>query len=112
MWSVATILTGLYSFMIESNPTLGSIETSTSKKRQYAATSLEFNCRDKTFCKLFPEYVERWEEEKAARAQNQTSTSSAAQVGLRAEGDLPLAATFAGLVALLSIIVVFFRFLY
>ena len=29
MWSVSTILTGLYSFMIESAPTLGSIETTT-----------------------------------------------------------------------------------
>ena len=58
MWSVSTILTGLYSFMVESGPTLGSIDTTTSKKREFARKSLDFNMRDPMFCRLFPEYVE------------------------------------------------------
>lgn len=58
MWSVSTIITGLISFMVESAPTLGSIETSTSKKKLFASTSLEFNCKDKNFCKLFPDMVQ------------------------------------------------------
>jgi len=55
MWSVSTILTGLYSFMIENGTTLGSIDTSDAVKRKLASESLEFNVRDATFCKLFPD---------------------------------------------------------
>jgi ubiquitin-conjugating enzyme E2 J2 len=66
MWSVSTILQGLYSFMIETKPTMGSLETSYRKKRQLAAQSLEFNVKghgDALFPKLFPEYVERYYQE-------------------------------------------------
>ncbi|XP_067124120.1 ubiquitin-conjugating enzyme E2 J2 [Centruroides vittatus] len=57
-WSVSTILTGLLSFMVEKNPTLGSIETSDFEKRQLALQSLDFNLKDPTFCEMFPEVVE------------------------------------------------------
>lgn len=66
MWSVSTILTGLYSFMIETAPTLGSIETSTRQKRQFARQSLYYNVHDPMFCKLFPHYKEQFDELKAA----------------------------------------------
>lgn len=56
--SVATILTGLLSFMLEKSPTLGSVETSDYDKKAYAVKSHEFNLRDKTFCELFPEQAE------------------------------------------------------
>lgn len=58
MWSVSTILTGLYSFMIETAPTLGSIESTDSVKRRLARQSLSFNVKDKNFAKLFPDLVE------------------------------------------------------
>ena len=67
MWSVSTILTGLYSFMIESAPTLGSLESSKSQKEKLARLSLDYNVRDPTFCKLFPEYFELYKERLAAR---------------------------------------------
>ncbi|XP_053498700.1 ubiquitin-conjugating enzyme E2 J2 isoform X3 [Ictalurus furcatus] len=57
-WSVSTILTGLLSFMLEKGPTLGSIETSDSTKRQLASQSLAFNIKDEVFCELFPDVVE------------------------------------------------------
>ncbi|KAI2503147.1 hypothetical protein MHU86_11338 [Fragilaria crotonensis] len=57
MWSVSTILTGLYSFMLETAPTAGSIETTTLQKRKYAHQSLDHNVRDKMFCQLFPDLV-------------------------------------------------------
>ena len=56
--SVATILTGLLSFMLEKSPTLGSIETSDYDKRQLATRSHEFNLRNKTFCELFPDIAD------------------------------------------------------
>jgi hypothetical protein len=57
-WSVSSIIVGLLSFMLETTPTTGSIETSNSVKRAYAAESLAFNCKNKIFCSLFPELVE------------------------------------------------------
>lgn len=58
MWSVSTIITGLISFMSETAPTLGSVETKESQKRKYAQLSLNYNVRDATFSELFPELVE------------------------------------------------------
>ena len=68
MWSVATILTGLYSFMLDSAPTLGSVDASVSQRRKYAAQSLEFNCRNETFCSMFPQYVDLLEERRRQSA--------------------------------------------
>lgn len=57
-WCVGTILTGLLSFMLESTPTLGSIETTTYEKQSYARKSLEYNLKDPIFRELFPEVCE------------------------------------------------------
>ena len=62
MWSVSTIITGLISFMAETAPTLGSMESSTAQKKKYAKYSLEFNVKDAQFRQLFPELVEKHEE--------------------------------------------------
>jgi len=54
-WSISTILTGLLSFMVESTPTSGSIETSDSAKRRFALESRNYNIEDRQFCELFPD---------------------------------------------------------
>lgn len=59
MWSVSSILSGLLSFMIDNQPTLGSIEASDSTRRAFAQSSMKENCADATFRKLFPELVQR-----------------------------------------------------
>lgn len=64
MWSVSSILSGLLSFMLDSAPTLGSMETSDAQRRSLAAKSLEENVRNKDFCTLFPEYVEMYKKKK------------------------------------------------
>ena len=46
-WAVSSILVGLQTFMLDNQPTAGSITTSNSQKREYARKSLSFNCRDK-----------------------------------------------------------------
>lgn len=56
-WSVATILTGLLSFMLERAPTMGSIETSEHEKRVLAARSHSVNLDNKHFRELFPDLV-------------------------------------------------------
>lgn len=82
MWSVSTILTGLYSFMIETAPTLGSIETSARQKRQYARQSLYYNVQDPTFRKLFPQYVKQFEEWKAAQAAALAASNTSSNNGV------------------------------
>ena len=80
MWSVSTILTGLYSFMLDTAPTLGSVEMSGPQRRKLAAQSLEFNCRNDTFRELFPHLVEVYESRRqqldAATASTDASASS------------------------------------
>lgn len=67
-WSVSTILTGLLSFMLEKNPTLGSIQSSDYEKRQLASRSLEFNLKDPIFIELFPDVVDDIKETLEKRA--------------------------------------------
>ncbi|XP_053951879.1 ubiquitin-conjugating enzyme E2 J2-like [Anastrepha ludens] len=80
-WCVGTILTGLLSFMLETTPTLGSIETTTYEKQSYARKSLEFNLKDPLFNELFPEVCEEInkllqdEKEKQALLNAQSSRS-------------------------------------
>ncbi|XP_017047207.1 ubiquitin-conjugating enzyme E2 J2 [Drosophila ficusphila] len=83
-WCVGTILTGLLSFMLESTPTLGSIESSNYDKQMYAQKSLAFNLRNTNFCELFPEMVEEIKQrlqgtQAAAAAGGIASTSGGAK---------------------------------
>lgn len=61
-WSVATILTGLLSFMVERTATLGSIETPLETRKSLAIASWSFNLKDSTFCQLFPSICEEIKE--------------------------------------------------
>ena len=76
MWSVGTILMGLLSFFLEATPTHGSIITTDAFKRKAALESLAFNCRDKTFCELFPALVELHEKQLSSRASGAGSSAA------------------------------------
>lgn len=119
MWSISTILMGLYSFMMDNKPTTGSIETTAAAKKKFAEDSLEYNVKhsDKQmFSKLFPEYVElyekREEERKARLAElGVEDTKDDSKVVPSNTGEMNDIFTFgAGFVALLSILFAILRF--
>ncbi|KAK8736122.1 hypothetical protein OTU49_004833 [Cherax quadricarinatus] len=85
-WSVATILTGLLSFMLEKSPTFGSIETSDYEKRQLAQQSLSFNMKDKVFTELFPDITEEIQNKLAQREQELAERAKAAESGSQSDG--------------------------
>ncbi|PKI37934.1 hypothetical protein CRG98_041671 [Punica granatum] len=58
-----TILTGLLSFMMDNSPTTGSVNTTTEEKQRLAKSSLAFNCKNMTFRKMFPEYVDKYNQQ-------------------------------------------------
>ena len=93
-WSVATILTGLLSFMLEKAPTFGSVETSDFDKRQFAAQSHEFNLKNKTFRELFPEQTKK---SLALREKREAAAGGAGRGGSRDSSDDPLSAARAQL---------------
>ena len=53
-WSVATILTGMLSFMLEDVGTTGSIRTTDDEKKKLAADSLRWNMENPTVKRMFP----------------------------------------------------------
>lgn len=58
-WSVATILTGLLSFMTGNENTTGSITTTDGVKRKWALESKKWNVTENTrFAKMFPDVCE------------------------------------------------------
>lgn len=55
-WSVATILTGLLSFMLSDEMTTGSVNSSDTHKRTLASKSHSFNISQARFREAFPDY--------------------------------------------------------
>jgi len=112
MWSVGTVLIGLLSFMVDSAPTAGSIESSLTTKRKLAQQSLDYNVRDPVFCNLFPEYVELQQERRRLRSTSATSNTPVVSSDAIVMDDInELLAIGAGFVAVISLVLAMLRFL-
>lgn len=57
-WSVASIVNGVLSFMLEETPTTGSVVTTIAEKHRLRDASVAWNAQDATFCQLWPELVD------------------------------------------------------
>eukprot|EP00629_Pelagomonadales_sp_RCC1024_P016162 CAMPEP_0119278850 /NCGR_PEP_ID=MMETSP1329-20130426/19801_1 /TAXON_ID=114041 /ORGANISM="Genus nov. species nov., Strain RCC1024" /LENGTH=159 /DNA_ID=CAMNT_0007279377 /DNA_START=252 /DNA_END=728 /DNA_ORIENTATION=+ len=57
-WSVATILKGILSFMLDDELTTGGMKASDAKRRSLAAASVAWNKSRPEFLQLFPEFDE------------------------------------------------------
>ncbi|GFR43047.1 hypothetical protein Agub_g4053 [Astrephomene gubernaculifera] len=86
MWSVGTILTGLLSFMYDTQTTTGSITTSRQDKERLARESLAFNVKNPIFRKLFPSWVEELARRNAAAVQPPASNGATAPTSAGATG--------------------------
>ncbi len=109
MWSVGTILMGLYSFMNEDQQTQGSIVTSAACKRKHAIQSLDLNVRNKKFAELFPELVQLQQERAAAAAVSAdvkpSDASSSVEADKGSEGLLTAASILVALLATAYVLV-------
>ncbi|MFH4975881.1 hypothetical protein AB6A40_002590 [Gnathostoma spinigerum] len=80
-WTVSTIITGLLSFMNETSPTLGSLNSSDAEKRSLARKSREFNLHNPTFCELFEDLA------RELRKEIEEEKSKANEVNLASQPD-------------------------
>lgn len=80
-WSVSTILTGLLSFMLETSPTYGSIQSTDADKRRLAKDSLKFNLQNAQFCELFPEIADEIREKLDKDVKSPSSTERSTDTG-------------------------------
>jgi hypothetical protein len=72
LWSVSSIVSGVRSFLVENEPTYGSITTSDAQRVQFARDSHAFNRRNAIFAQLFPHLMQP----KTATAPAPTSSSA------------------------------------
>ncbi|GLC45584.1 Ubiquitin-conjugating enzyme E2 34 [Pleodorina starrii] len=87
MWSVGTILTGLLSFMYDTQSTTGSITTTKQDKERMARESLAFNIKNPTFRKLFPSWVEELSRRTAAEAAQPATAPQAQPLTAKSESE-------------------------
>jgi len=87
-WSVGTILTGLVSFMVGNESSVGTTETSDVSKKQFARESYDW-CVDKSsprgrkFRELFTDFIEEYEKKrKAEKLKKKNSEKSSDAAGL------------------------------
>eukprot|EP00004_Rigifila_ramosa_P009802 TRINITY_DN2152_c0_g1_i1.p2 TRINITY_DN2152_c0_g1~~TRINITY_DN2152_c0_g1_i1.p2 ORF type:complete len:214 (+),score=36.02 TRINITY_DN2152_c0_g1_i1:225-866(+) len=78
MWSVASILTGLLSFMLEETPTLGSVKMTTKERQRLAQMSHSFNIQNSTFTALFPDLCRETQPSPPTTTTTPTTTTASA----------------------------------
>mmetsp|Transcript_16564 Transcript_16564/g.42533 ORF Transcript_16564/g.42533 Transcript_16564/m.42533 type:complete len:119 (+) Transcript_16564:458-814(+) len=78
-WSVASILNGVLSFMLETTPTVGSVEASEAERKRLALVSHAWNRKTPLFCELFPGLVVPASESESTLEAEAAATDEATQ---------------------------------
>jgi ubiquitin-conjugating enzyme E2 J2 len=82
LWGVSMILLGLQSFFYDTASTTGALHNvSAAEKRRFASQSLEYNARNLTYRKLFPDLIKLAKEreiERAKKAETEITPAAAA----------------------------------
>ncbi|CAK9779958.1 unnamed protein product [Cutaneotrichosporon oleaginosum] len=89
-WSVATILTGLLSFMLSDEITAGAVKTTDAQKRDYATKSHAFNLNNKKFREIFPKYATQEMTDLPDMGQQPSTSTTAVRGGVSAAPDTPV----------------------
>ena len=117
-WSISTILTGLLSFMNETNTrTYGSLESTDEEKKRLARESLKFNVSNPQFVELFPELtkeineiLDRLAKERPTKRKKETAANDSAPNLVN--GEKILQSVFLNLMLVVVFIVVIFLLKY
>ncbi|KAL1411133.1 Ubiquitin-conjugating enzyme E2 6 [Vanrija albida] len=89
-WSVATILTGLLSFMLSDEITAGAVKTTDEQKRQLATQSHGFNLKSKKFKDIFPTYATPAMTDLPDMGQQKGSTAAGLKRAAASDVDTPV----------------------
>ena len=81
-WSVASILNGVLSFMLESTPTVGSVERSLPERRRLAALSHAFNRKTHMFRELFADLVTEGDDDACAAEEAAAAEAPSRGIGM------------------------------
>ncbi|WWC90954.1 uncharacterized protein L201_005892 [Kwoniella dendrophila CBS 6074] len=90
-WSVATILTGLLSFMLSDEITAGAVRTSEADKKTLAKQSHAFNISNKKFRDIFPDYAKPEMQDLPDMGKGNPATSTSKVVNPTTTTSSPLA---------------------
>ncbi len=100
LWSVSSIVSGVRSFLVENEPTYGSMVASDSQRRQLARDSYAWNQKNTIFSSLFPHLMDRvWTDPSAAPAPTagtDNKNSAAAIASAAAAGSATASTTGSG----------------
>jgi len=88
-WSVATILTGLLSFMLADEMTTGSVTTTDADKRAYAARSHPWNTEQRRFKEAFPDFCTPTTRDLPNMGEKERGVSSAAPAASASQPSKP-----------------------